>query len=76
MYLVGMCSSWNKDGVALGACQQIRETQVADTQFFAVAPPGVQCDVFLFVYGRAEGYTTMLFTFTLNVEVDNRLFLL
>ena len=76
MYLVGMCSSWNKDGVALGACQQIRETQVADTQFFAVAPPGVQCDVFLFVYGRAEGYTTMLFAFTLKVEVDNRLFLL
>ena len=76
MYIVGMCSSGNKDGVALGACQQIRETQVADTQFFAVAPPGVQCGVCLFVYGGAEGYTTMLIAFTLNVEVDNRLFLL
>ena len=76
MYPHGMCSSGNKDGVALGACQQIRETQVADTQFFAVAPPGVQCGVCLFVYGRAEGYTTMLFAFTLKVEVDNRWFLL
>ena len=76
MYIVGMCSSGNNYGVALGACQQIRETQVADTQFFAVAPPGVQCGVCLFVYGGGAGYTTMLIAFTLKVEVDNRLFLL
>ena len=43
MCIVGMRRAVNKDGVALDACQQIRGSNDADAQFFAGAPPGMQC---------------------------------